>query len=775
MKMGFGRALMAAVLVLVVVPVWAQTGASVSGKVTRDNGDAMGGAAVVLDELKREVRTGEDGTYRFDNVLPGNYHVSVRAEGYSTRRTEVTVTEQGATLDLVVELDLHFAEVVSVSPTTRSQFESYQPTSVLAGQELTKQLEGTIGATLESQPGMAMRSIGPGPARPVIRGLDGDRIVVLEDGQRVGDLSSQSADHGVTVNPAAARRIEVVRGPASLLYGANAIGGLVNVITDQIPTEPVQGAHGNFTFDLGSNSAEGAGAGDVHVGNGRFALHVGGGGRRASEFSTPEGEVENSQRHSTFGSVGLSWTGARSYFGGSVAIDDNEYGIPEVEDGHDEEDGNDEGDDHDEEDEDHAHEDVVLTPQRKAFTLRAGARNLDGVLSSYRATFGVRRYDHTEFEAGEVGTVFNNDTEEAELMLTHRPAGRLSGTVGGWFLNRAFAAFGPEALSPPIDQRGLAFFVYEEVTWPHVTFQFGGRVDRTTFKPAETLPDRDFTEFSGSVGLLVQPARNNDDLVIAFSLARAARNPALEELYFFGPHPGNLSFEIGNPDLESERAIGFDVSLRARAERVRGEITFFNNSIKDFIFRNPISEEEFEEREEEFDDRFGVDHGDDDGDGDDDGHGHSDEFPFVEFVGADSRLYGIEAHADVTLTDVLTAEFTYDWVRGALSASGAPLPRIPPYRFMAGLRYQRNALQVGGNVTAVAEQDRVFGAEEPTPGYALLKLFGSYSFAAGGVTNTITARLDNATNKLYRNHLNYLKEVLPEVGRNFKVVYSVSF
>ena len=767
------RGIMAAFLVLfTAVSGLAQGGASLSGTVTRDNGEPMGGAAVLLEELKREVRTAADGTYRFDEVPPGDYHVSVRAEGYSTRRTEVAVTPQGATLDLVVELDLHFSEVVSVSPTARSQFESYQPTSVLAGQELTKQLEATIGATLQAEPGIAMRAIGPGPARPVIRGLDGDRIVVLEDGQRVGDISSQSADHGVTVNPASAQRIEVVRGPASLLYGANAIGGLVNVITDQIPTEKVQGTEGNFTFDLGSNAAEGAGAGDLHLGNGQFALHVGGGGRRAGNFSTPDGEVENTQRRSAFGSVGLSWTGERAYFGGSFAVDDTEYGIPEIElDGdHEEDEGDHDEDEGDhEEEEEHAHQDVTLTPHRKAFTLRAGARNLDGLFSSYRATFGVRRYDHTEFEGDEVGTVFNNDTEEAELMLSHRAVGRLSGTFGGWLLNRAFDAVGPEALSPPIEQRGLAFFLYEEITWPHVTVQFGGRVDRTTFKPARIMPDRDFTEFSGSLGLLVHPAPGNDDLVLAVSLARAARNPALEELYFFGPHPGNLSFEIGNPDLNSERAVGFDMSVRTRTGRIQGEVTFFNNSIADFIFRNPLTEEQFEEREEEFDERFGVvDEGDE-------GHAHSDEFPFVEFVGADSRLYGIEAHADVMLTNSLVAEFTYDWVRGQLSGTGEPLPRIPPFRLLTGLRYQRNALQIGGNVSAVAEQDRVFGAETPTPGYALVKFYGAYSFASGGVTHTITGRLDNATNERYRNHLNYLKDVLPEMGRNFKLVYSVSF
>jgi iron complex outermembrane recepter protein len=307
MRVGLARAGMPligtlALVLLVSAPSAAQQGASLTGTVTR---------AGANDPL----------------VPPGEYHVSVRAEGYSTRRTEVTVTPEGATLDLVVALDLHFAEVISVSPTARSQFESYQPTSVLAGQELTKQLEGTIGATLQGEPGIAMRSIGPGPARPVIRGLDGDRIVVLEDGQRVGDLSSQSADHGVTVNPASAQRIEVVRGPASLLYGANAIGGLVNVITDQIPTEPVSGTPAT-SRSTSAATRRGAGAGDIHVGNGQFALHVGGGGRRAGEYSTPEGEVDNSQRAARSAASAGRGPASASYIGGSVAIRRHEVRHP---------------------------------------------------------------------------------------------------------------------------------------------------------------------------------------------------------------------------------------------------------------------------------------------------------------------------------------------------------------------------------------------------------------------------------------------------------------
>jgi iron complex outermembrane receptor protein len=724
-----------------------QSGTTLSGRVTQaENSLPLSGALIVIDELRREVRADEDGRYQFDNVPPGNYHVGVRAEGYTTRRTELTVGTSPATLDMAVEFDLHFAEVVSVSPNARPQFESYQPTSVLSGQDLAKQLEATIGATLSEAPGVAMRSFGPGPARPVIRGLDGDRVVVLEDGQRMGDLSSQSGDHGVPVNPAAAKKIEVVRGPATLLYGANAIGGLVNVITDTIPIEPSTGTSGAFTFDFGSNGGQAGGAGDIHVGNGRFALHVGGAGRRTGNYTTPEGEVANSESRMGMGTIGGSWTGENAYAGASYGYDDTKYGIPVVEEGS-----------------------ISLTPKRHAFSARAGASEMAGWLQSYRATLGVRRYEHSELEGDEVGTTFNNNSMEAELILSHRPTGRLVGSVGGWFLNRNFEATGAEALSPPIDQRSFAAFLYEEVKWPHATLQFGGRVDRASYEPLGGLPNRDFTEWSGSLGLLLQPEAANDNFVIAASLARAARNPALEELYFFGPHPGNLAFEIGNPDLESERGVGFDISLRGRGGRFEGEVTFFRNNIKNYVFRNPLSEEEFDEREEVFDERFGVE----DEAGEE--HGHGDEFPFVEFVGRDSTLTGFEAHADVKLTDQLTAEATFDLVRGELSGSGDPLPRMPPARLTAGLTYQRNAFQVGGSVTSVADQTRIFGDEAPTDGYAIGRVFMSYAFNRGGVLNTITARLDNATDKLHRNHLNYLKEVLPEIGRTFKLVYTIGF
>jgi iron complex outermembrane receptor protein len=701
---------------------FAQTGAPLTGRVARaDNGEPLAAALVVIDELRRETRTDADGGYRFDGVPPGQYHVGLRADGYSTRRTEITIGDQPVILNLSVDFDLHFSEVLSVSPDSRPQFESYQPTSVLAGQDLAKQLEATIGATLAEAPGVAMREFGPGPARPVIRGLDGDRVSVLEDGQRMGDLSSQSGDHGVPTNPASARKIEVVRGPATLLYGASAIGGMVNVITDQIPTERQRGASGNLTFDFGSNGGVAGGAGDIHLGNGKYAVHLGAAGNRTGNHQTPEGEIDNSQSRMGMGNLGASWTGDHSYVGASYGYDDLKYGIPIVEDGQ-----------------------ISLTPRRHSFTARAGGSQLGGWLQSYRATLGVRRYQHSELVGTEVGTTFHNDTVEGEVLLSHRPAGKLVGTVGGWFLNRGFEAIGQEALSPPVDQQAFAGFVYEEVKWSHATFQFGGRFDHAAYRPEEGLRDRDFDEFSGSVGLLLKPQAANDNFVVALSLARAARYPALEELYYNGPHPGNLAFEIGNEDLDAERAIGFDISLRCRAHRFEGELTFFRNDISHYIFRRPTGEVE-------------------------------DDFPVVENVAADSVLTGVEAHADVRLTEELIAEFTYDWVHGELQDSGDPLPRMPPSRSLIGMRYQKNFFQFGGSVNIVSDQTRVFGEELPTAGYTTLRLFGSYSFTKGGVLNTITARLDNATDELYRNHLNYLKDVLPEIGRRFKLVYSMGF
>jgi iron complex outermembrane recepter protein len=722
-----------AVLVLTILAIFVprastgQPGTTVSGTVTDTVTHAtVPNATVVIEELKRQARSGADGRYSIPGVPPGQYHLLVRADKFAPIRSEITVAASALTIDLTIDPELHYSEVVSVSPDARNQFESYQPTSVLAGQELEKEKGSTIGETLQYEPGVAMRSEGPGPARPVIRGLDGDRVLILEDGQRMGDLSSQSGDHGVNVNPAVAARVEVVRGPATLLYGANAIGGLVNVITDDVPTAPVSDPHGSVSFDAGTSANEAGGGGDVTVGNGKVALHLAGSGRRSGDYGTPEGDVPNSFSRGGFADVGLAWTGENGYLGGSYAYDRTHYGIPLVEEG-----------------------ETNLDPRRNVFTVRGERRNLNGFINSVKGTFGVRRYKHDELDGEVVATAFKNDSNEFNLLLGHRPAAKLKGSIGLFVLGRSFSAEGEESLSPPVDQAAFAAFLYEEaVINPHVTFQFGGRVEHTGFTP-DAAEARDFTTFSGSLGLLIHPS---EQTTVAFSLARAARNPALEELYFHGPHAGNFAFENGNVNLDAETGTGFDVSLRWRGSRATGEATYFFNNIDNFIFKEYTGEIE-------------------------------DDLPVTNFVAGDARMQGVEMHADLNLTSLVALEGGLDYVHGDLRSEGQPMPRIPPLRGRLGVRIQKNALQIGADAVFTAEQDRIFVTESPdgpvgetpTAGSNLLKLFGSYSFGQGPVTNTITLRLDNVTNELYHNHLNYLKDLVPEVGRNFKVLYNMRF
>jgi len=721
-------------LILLLIGAAAVTAAQQTGVITgtvtnAQTNEPVANAAVSVESttFNQQVRTDTAGKYRVADVPPGTYHIVIRLNQFLPSRMELDIKGGEQTADTQLTPELHFSEHTTVTPEGRSQFESFQATNVLGGQELTKELQGTLGATLESQPGIALRSFGPGPARPVIRGLDGDRVLIVEDGLRMGDLSSQSGDHGVNVNPSSATSIEVVRGPATLLYGANAIGGLVNVVSNEIPRTPVMRPTGSFTFDASSGAPGAGGAGDVTVGNGKVAFRAAASGRRSDDFKSPDGTIPNSFNRAATAEFGGSYTSDRGYFGASYGYDKTHYGIPFVEAG-----------------------ETNLDPRRQNFTVRGEARSMSGFLDGFRGSFGVRRYKHDELDGDIVATSFVNNTTELELLGHHRRVGRLKGSIGGSFLTRNFSTEGEEVLSPEVDQRGGAIYLYEELAASqHVQLQFGGRYERASFEPVTDEPARDFDNFSGSLGLLLLPT---DRTTISLSLARASRNPALEELYFHGPHPGNNAVENGNPDLDSEHSLGFDASVRWRSAAVSGELTFFVNQIDNFIFREFTGEVE-------------------------------EEFPVTEFVQADARLYGVESHVDFKAGPLFWVEGGLDYVRGELTTIDTPMPRVPPLRGHAGVRFEKSGFQAGVDGLFTAKQDRVYSlafadvlvGETPTDGYNLMKLYASYSFGSARTVNTITVRLDNATNVLYSNHLNFLKDLAPEMGRNFAVVYNVKF
>jgi iron complex outermembrane receptor protein len=700
--------------------------ATVEVKVSDADGKGVSGASVTLLPSNRQATSGEDGSVRFDNVPPGAYDVAARHSGFAPVRIDVTVTE-GAPVSVSIQLlpQVHLSETVTVSPNVRDTFESYQPATVLGGEDLQQRLGNTLGATLASEPGVNVRSFGSGNARPVVRGLDNDRVLILENGARTGDLSSQSADHGVTLDPATATQIEVVRGPATLLYGPSAIGGVVNLVSDEILTHPLRGVHGAFTLQ-GATADENAGvAGNLSGGNGTFAYRLNGSAQRTDEYDTPEGKIPNSQSNSKSGGGSFAFTGSDGYLGAAYQYVDTRYGVPFVEEG-----------------------ETTLHPRRQRLDLRGERRNLDGFVSGVKFLGAFRDYKHDEIEgSGEIATSFKNRVTEGNLYLNHKAFGPLTGTFGGRAEHRDYSTAGEEALAPPTIQNSYAAFLYEELRYRHVAFQFGGRVDHTAFDPdgaaveRPEVPKRDFTNFSASAGVL---GYLRDDLTLALNLARAARNPSLEELYNLGPHPGNFAFEVGDPTLDTEVAYGADLSLRYRSQRFAAEATAFVNRIDKFIF--PFQTGETEE-----------------------------DLPVVNFTSADSRFTGFEAHVDAGLTRSLWLVLGGDAVRGELRDGGGALPRIPPYRLWAGLRIEHKGLHLEGEVKNVGEQTRVYGAETPTAGYTVLNFHGSYQVTTGHAVHTVTVRADNVADELYRNHLSYIKDLAPEMGRSFRLVYGVRF
>ena len=305
-------------------------------------------------------------------------------------------------MTLQIDPELHFEEVVSVGAEARSQFDSLQPTSVLSGQELTKQLGTSLGQTLENQAGVNSRSFGPAPARPVIRGLDGDRVLILQDGQRMGDLSSQSGDHGVAINPVAAERIEVVRGPATLLYGANAIGGLVNVITNDIPTRAMTGVSRQRARSTSAAPRPKRAARPTSRRATAALRSMPAAADAGPATSTPRSARSRTPSRAT-GLVPSASRGpaAKGYLGGSYGYDDTRYGVPVVEDGQ-----------------------VELTPRRHAFSLRGGGENLHGAFDSFRATLALRRYKHEELAGGRGGNRLHQRHRPRSTSLgSHRRSG----------------------------------------------------------------------------------------------------------------------------------------------------------------------------------------------------------------------------------------------------------------------------------------------------------------------------------------------------------------
>ena len=795
----------AALTILAAVSAAAQSNGRLSGTVSmKETGGPLHGAVVLIVELGRSALSADDGAYAFDRVPAGRYHVVAHLDSVFNEAAKTVEVPAGgaATVDFTLALTALQDEItVTASEKQETTFESFSSVDSFNAQELTLARGAWLGEALEQKvgTGIAKRSFGPGPSRPIIRGFDGDRVLIMEDGIRTGTLSSQSADHGEVINTAQLERLEVVKGPATLLYSGNAIGGTVNAIGrhHEMHRHPHQGLRGYLSGSAGTANALAGGSAGFEYGAGNWMVWGSGAGVRTGDYTAPaQGAIPNSRTHGANGSGGFGRFGGKTFFSFDVKVDNGSYGVPFAQDfhahGHEdehehEEEGEEEEGEEEHEDEEHEeHEEeierVSLDTRRRSYRFNWGLQNMGSAIESFVLKLSYVNWEHDEvefFEDGDqaIGTAFQNDQFIYRGVFEQRRKGALSGRFGFWGLDRAYEAAGEEALSPPTDQRGFALFALEELSFERVKFQFGGRVETQRYTPAfaergghededeheheeegeeeegeehheeehhREAPDavkRTFTGGSAAAGLHADLWRGG---AFVANYAHSYRAPALEELYNFGPHAGNLAFEIGDPRLDAERGDGVDLSLRHNEGRLRGEVNLFYYGFRNFIFPFAPGEEE-------------------------------DGLQVIEFTQRNARFAGAEANADIGLSRGLRLNLGMDFVDAQDTELGVPLPRIPPLRGKIGFDYRVAGLRIAPELILASQQHQTFSGETRTPGYAVVNLKASYTYAQRHLAHQFSVNVFNVGDRLYRNHSSFIKDLAPEIGRGVRFTYMVRF
>jgi iron complex outermembrane receptor protein len=584
------------------------------------------------------------------------------------------------------------------------------PATVLSGEELILRRGSSLGETLDGQPGVASTYFGPNANRPVIRGLDGDRVRMLSNSGGSVDASSLSFDHAVPIDPLVVERIEVLRGPAALLYGGSAIGGVVNAIDNRIPKAPLDAISGAAELRLGGAERERGGGAVLEAGNGRFAVHADAFGRETSDLIVPlhtpvagDGttlaptrRVRNSAARTQGGALGASWTFAGGYLGLAADTYDSDYGPV-------------------------AEEDVTIRMKRHHVALAGEWRDLGGPFRTIRLRLDDTRYRHREIEGdGEVGTTFESSGGEGRLELEHAPLGPLKGVLGVQAESTRFSALGEEAFVPSTRTRKQALFLLEEMASPFGTWNGGVRVERARVaSEGDADPDqprfgppveRSFTLTSASLG-------NSWPLSPTWTLSgtfgSTARAPTSFELFANGVHAATGAFERGDASLGRERGNNVDLALQWKSGTDHVRLGVFAARFDDFVSLEATGNS--------------VSVIGDDG---------PESFPEFVYRAVPAELRGIELEAGHRLLEreawTLDLSGKLDAIRGNNRDSGEPLPRIAPLRLRLGLDAARGPWLGRVELDVAARQDRVARTDRSTHGYALLNLAFSHRFQFGG-------------------------------------------
>jgi iron complex outermembrane recepter protein len=686
-------------------------------------------------------RTGLDGRATFSGIPAGRYRVTVSAVGYELAETEVDLSSSRE-----IELRLNprpfalDALLATASPLTSGV--SYTAVQVFDRDALNRRLDSSIGSMLDGEPGVAMRSLGVATTRPVIRGFDGDRILVLENGERMGDVGETSADHAVALDPLATERVEVVRGPASLLYGSGAIGGVVNLTTRDMPSVWARGWEGALLMQGATMNQSGAGSVFLLHGADRWATTARMSVREAGNLRTPDGRIQDTGLTSRDGAFGWVREEEALRVGVTASFVDRSYGIPEAWDDPDEE--------------------VLIAMERQAIQGRLDwVRSRAGWIRGLETRTLFARFFQQEIERfiepsgaieEDVGLEYEALSLTATTTLRHASiVGHGEGAIGVALRGRQMDIGGAEAFTPGVRERSIGVFTFQEAPLSDVlTLQLGARVERNwnDARRSEAFPEADerrtATALSGSVGVNWQTGTGWESGV---QFARAHRVPLVEELYANGVHLGAGAFEIGSPDLSDEVSHGGDFFLRRDFARGSVEVSGFVNLIRGYIAFQPLGQ---------------VD--------------ESSRFPIFQYRGVDARMLGGEVTGTFDLSDVWAIRAGADWVRGERNdGTREPLPTIPPVRAFLGTHADFGPWWWGGTFRMASAQRRVAPEEDETRGYFLIGTQLGVRWGPNGAHGMIF-RVENALDARYRDHLSRMPErdfLAP--GRNLSVNYRWQF
>lgn len=646
---------------------------------------------------------------------------------------------------------------VTGNPLGVSSDELVVPVSILNGRELTFRRESTLGDTLNSIPGVSATSFGPNSSRPVIRGLDAERVRIMQNGLGIMDAASLSFDHAVSLDPLVIEQIEVVRGPAALLYGGSAMGGVVNAIDHRIPTEKLEGVAGRAEASFGGANSQNNGAGVIDIGNGKFAIHADAYTRKSSDLDIPgfavskrksqaddkiqrdnRGRLVNSSAESDGGALGASMTFDNGYAGVSYSGFNNNYGVI-------------------------VKPDVRIDMESDRWDFASEIKELNGPFNRIKVKLAHTDYQHQEIKSGEVDTTFKNRGMEGSLELGHADIGRLKGVLGMQFQNSNFEASGDEAFVPGVNTQSKAAYLYEELPMDKLKLTFGGRVERVNVdsKADEKFgaaQNNSFTPISYAFGGLYTL---NPNWSVATNLSHNERAPSYFELYANGPHLATGQFEVGNSNLDKERSNGIDAQLRWRDGKNSFNFGAYYTRFSNFIgLFNTGVDRPFE--------------GHDD-DHDDDHHDHEEEtLPEARFRAVSATFKGLEMDGRFNIADHWDLTVRGDYVRATNRDNGNALPRIAPLRLGAGLHYQKESFGARLDVLRAFKQDRTSDNELATDGYTNVSVIATYKLPTT-VSLELFAKGNNLLNQEIREHASFLKDFAPQAGRSVLVGLRADF